>query len=121
MRIACDAAERAEVTIDLMTAPGAALAGGALYCAELLEIGLEGHSDRVAGRIIDCGNRADLVFSALDAGWRLISFAGNPQVSDKLQSIVASAGGTLLRVAPDALNLEAERNALQAAIDWIKK
>lgn len=120
MRLACEAAESAGADIALMTAAGAALAGGPSYMMALLETGLQGKESLVTDRIVDCGDRADIVFAALNAGWRLIAFQGDDQVAEKLNSIVTNASGKLMGVGLKALDLETETDPMQAAIRWIE-
>ena len=103
-----------------MTAEGAATAGGPLYMKALLESGLRGAEDQVHSRIIDCGEQADTVFGALDAGWRSVAFDGSKEMAEKLQSIVTNAKGNLIRGTPDTLDLDNVWNPLELSIQWIE-
>lgn len=87
----------------------------------VLENGCGGAQDHLDGAIIDCGDRVDVVFGAIDAGWLNFIFSGTEEAAIKLEAIIREAGGALQRVAPAALDLEGADDPGKAAADWILK
>ena len=94
-RAALSAARDLGAPVLLVTAPGAAMAGGPLYLKVLLEAAAADVAGARWSALIDCGDRAGDVFAALDAGWTRLAFAGTADARARLADLADARGARL--------------------------
>ena len=119
-RAALMAARDLDTPVLILTAPGAAMAGGPLYLKLLLERAASDVAGARWSALIDCGDRAGDVFAALDAGWTRLAFAGTPEAGARLAEIVAGRGARLEPLPVPRLDLGGVADPAAASREWLR-
>jgi hypothetical protein len=105
--------------VTLLSAPGAALAGGCLWWREMIAAARAAHPESEATDILDCADASGLAMGALRSGvCRLVLWPDAPGWAG-VAAIAERQGGFVLPHAPAALDL-AQRNAIRRLHAWLR-
>lgn len=99
-RAALAAARSSGAVAELESPPGAALAYGVLWFAELNRVLAAEFGSDAFILTLDCGERADLAHAALAEGIKRIRFSGHPAAAAALRDIAAQLGARVLAGEP---------------------
>ncbi|MBK1697308.1 hypothetical protein [Rhodovibrio salinarum] len=103
--VALRAAAEADVTVTLLSAPGAAAYAGPGWFVQLLEQARPGYEHALASAYLDCGPRPGDVLAAYRAGVAGVIFTGQTAVAEKLHALAQAHGAAFRTDRPDALDL----------------
>ncbi len=98
---AAEAARHAGAALDLVSAPGVAQALGIGWFCALREIVRERFPGLVVSLTVDCGKAAGTAQGALRRGIDRVVFRGNGKANERLVSIAAQHGATILTQLPE--------------------
>jgi hypothetical protein len=105
--------------VTLVSAPGAALYGGAGWWVALIAAIRSEHPGRDFGDILDCGDAPGRAAEALRAGQRcLVLLPVPPGPYERVRLMAEALGAELLPAMPDALDL-ARPGARRRLQDWL--
>jgi hypothetical protein len=103
----------------LLSAPGAAIYGGALWWRALAGLARQTAPDLIAADILDCADAAGRAREALDAGCRWLVLSSASPGFASVAAVAATLGARLSEAAPPALDM-ASRGAERRLADWLK-
>lgn len=95
-RVALATAATLGVPVTLISAPGSAAYSGALWFREVITIAVSEEPDVEVRAILDCGDKAGLVMSALRQGLNAVRFTGRKAVADKLAAMAAATDAVVI-------------------------
>ncbi len=107
------------LTVTLLSAPGAALYAGCGWWRALVRQAREEFPAVPVVDILDCGDGAGQALAALRIGQQRLVLAPGAPGWDAVAAIAAEHGGSVLKSAPPALNLN-QRGARLLLHDWLQ-
>jgi len=118
-RAALRAAERADVRVTLLSAPGAAAYVGPGWFGQVLEQLSAAERAALAQAYLDCGPRPGDVLAAYRAGVPGVIFTGRSDVADKLRALAEAHGAAFRNDRPEALDLLDVRDPERAVAAYL--
>ena len=118
LRAALTAASSLGDPVIALSAPGASAYAGAAWFAALVRQGEAEFPNVPFIAILDCGDRAGDVLSALGTGLKHLVFTGHPEALRRLKAIAAESGAEILDRRPEAFDLVNRRAPERAARAW---
>jgi hypothetical protein len=101
-------------TLRIVSAPEAGIRAGAMWWKMLIDRAAARHPGIVETALLDCGESPGRTMEAIRAGVRDLAFRGGEALAVPLAQMADSAGATLWRTLPDAIDLDREKDAAEA-------
>lgn len=105
--------------ITLLSAPGAGVYAGCLWWRALVVQVRAAHPGVAVHDLLDCADASGLALAALRVGLHGLVLAPEAPGRERVATIAAGLGATLLPAPPDALDM-AERGAARRLHDWLQ-
>lgn len=116
---ALESAEKAGVSITLLSPPDFAAYGGAGFFNAIVRRARAKVPGAKSCAVLDCGDAPGLALGALRAGTEAVRFGGRPSVRTKMAEIAAAHGARLLAARPRALDLLDAADVRAACLAWL--
>lgn len=100
--------------VTLVSGPGAAAYGGALWFRRVVELACAEYPGVEASAVLDCADAPGHVLGALRAGSRRIAFDGAPETARKLAEIARAQGAELVTEAFTTFDPRGQRDPVAA-------
>lgn len=120
-RRAATAARTLDVSLRLLSAPGAGGFAGVGWFAAMVRATQSAFPEVCVTWALDCGDRAGDAMEALAAGCPLVIFTGSEAAAARLASVAAARGATVRRDRPDGLILRAGGDVVAAVRDRLSR